>query len=249
MDKSENNSNNSTIRRREITNNGEFLRINRLIFGGSFDPPHLGHLEILRYILKNNPNIEIDLIPAFISPFKQGDVPSASTKDRLCMLEELICSFEEETALHRKPKQINLLDLELKRGAPSYTSETCRIIRAKYPNQEIGILIGADSLAGLEFWHKIEELLFYHSFWVHLREGFSKEKIEMICSTLCQKFRKYTPRIQIFWNSSIISCSSSDLRHLLLERKGTNVDKEIKRYIIPRVLKYIENRSLDGLYY
>ena len=65
-------------------------KADRLLFGGSFDPPHRGHLEILRYVLSQNLASYIDLVPAAISPFKESQPPLGSAEDRLWMLSKSI---------------------------------------------------------------------------------------------------------------------------------------------------------------
>ena len=211
--------------------------VDRLLFGGSFDPPHRGHLEILRYVLQKKKDLakHVDLVPAALSPFKETEPPSASPQDRLAMLQRLI------EHLHKKglgKESMSLLDIELERKAPSYTAETCRILRAKFPQKKIAILIGADSLERLEFWNNIEELFHHHSFWVFLRKSIPKPKLEDIYKDLKTIFPQAC--IEILWDSCLVNCASSKLR----ARLAAGVSAKQVDCLLPEVWDYIQAKQL-----
>ena len=212
--------------------------VDHLIFGGSFDPPHLGHLGILRYILQNRLASCVHLLPAAVSPFKEKEPPSVRGLDRLRMLQKLLAHLYLEGF---ERKSLSLLDLELKRRAPSYTVDSCRILREKYEQRnekKIAILIGADSLKGLELWKDIEELLSHHSFWVFLRNSVSKKKLQEIHKAILTLFPQ--ARIEILWDSPLINCASSELRSLLATKPQP---KELD-CLLPEVWEYIQEKKL-----
>jgi nicotinate-nucleotide adenylyltransferase len=120
------------------------------IFGGSFNPVHVGHLSIAQQILNGLKLERVVLMPAATPPHKLSDPDMASAEDRLEMCK--LAAFN----MHG----LSVSDWELKRGGVSYTVETARAMRAAYgPDAQIFFLIGSDSLADLPQWFQIRELL------------------------------------------------------------------------------------------
>lgn len=118
------------------------------IFGGSFDPVHLGHCWIAESALETLQLESVYWVPAATSPLKPGG-PVASAEDRLAMLRLALTG----SLRHR------IDDREIRRGELSYTVETVREYRQEYPEAEILLIIGSDSLATIRRWHQPDELL------------------------------------------------------------------------------------------
>ena len=118
------------------------------LFGGSFDPVHLGHLILAEAALEELQLERIIFIPAALSPFKMERPPAASDESRLAMLREAIAS----------EARFSVDDRELSRKGPSYTIDTVRELLGDYPGVRFIYLIGADNLKELPRWHEIEEL-------------------------------------------------------------------------------------------
>jgi nicotinate-nucleotide adenylyltransferase len=121
------------------------------IYGGVFDPIHLGHIH-LACELKEACNVdEVWLIPAYRSPHKQG--ASASPKDRMEMLRMAIEPF----------KNFKALPYEIERGGPSYSIETVNEVKKKHNNElnnsECVLFLGEDAICSLSQWYKIYELI------------------------------------------------------------------------------------------
>jgi nicotinate-nucleotide adenylyltransferase len=119
------------------------------IFGGSFDPVHLGHLILAEAALEELDLDRIIFIPAGVSPFKQDRPPGASPEQRLAML---------ALATAGEPR-FSVDDRELKRTGPSYTIDTVRSLMGDYPGVRFLFLIGADNLKDLPEWHEADELM------------------------------------------------------------------------------------------
>lgn len=119
------------------------------IFGGSFDPVHLGHLILAEAALEELDLDRIIFIPAGISPFKQDRPPGASAEQRLAML---------RLAVAREPL-FSVDDRELRREGLSYTIDTVRSLMGDHPGVRFLFLIGADNLKDLPSWHSIGELM------------------------------------------------------------------------------------------
>ncbi len=114
------------------------------IFGGSFDPPHLGHVAIMKKALETLDIEKLVVVPAYISPFKKGH--SAPADLRLKWLRE-ITAFDP---------RIEVSDYEIKRGGKSYTYDTVAHFREFFDT--IYLIIGADNLESLKRWHRFKDL-------------------------------------------------------------------------------------------
>ena len=114
------------------------------IYGGSFDPPHIGHLEIIKKALYALPIEKLIIVPAFISPFKKGHF--APPDLRLKWLKK-ITNFDN---------RIEVSDFELKKSKKSYTIDTVNHFASLYDT--IFFCLGADNLKSLHKWHQFDEL-------------------------------------------------------------------------------------------
>ena len=118
------------------------------VFGGSFDPVHIGHLWIAEAALESLELDEIRWIPAAMSPLKPNG-PVAAEEDRLQMLRLAVSGCENHI----------VDDREIRRGDVSYTVDTITDLQKEFPNAELLIIIGSDSLATIREWHRSERLL------------------------------------------------------------------------------------------
>ncbi len=122
-----------------------------ILFGGSFDPFHLAHLEIIKQARQKKPNAKVVVMPAGTSPFKQ--VSSVSKADRL-----QIIRLSLEWAFGADAKNILVSEWELERPGPSYTFDTVVHLKNQYGVETITVLIGSDNLATLPQWYRFSEL-------------------------------------------------------------------------------------------
>ena len=114
------------------------------LFGGSFDPPHNGHLEVVHVALKQLDIEKLILIPTFLNPFKTRSF--APSELRLTWLKKLFKSF----------KNVEVSDFEMLQNRPTYSIESVKYFKKLY--NEIYFIIGADNLEHLEKWHQFDEL-------------------------------------------------------------------------------------------
>lgn len=118
------------------------------LFGGTFDPIHLGHLILAEAALEELDLDRIIFLPAATSPFKQERPPGASPAQRLAMLRKAVAG---------EPR-FSVDDRELHRDGPSYTIDTVRSMLGDHPGVRFLFLIGADNLGDLPRWRDIGEL-------------------------------------------------------------------------------------------
>jgi nicotinate-nucleotide adenylyltransferase len=139
-------------------------------FGGSFDPPHLGHLAIARAAADKFSLDCVLFVPTGIQPLKP-DGPAASFEDRLAMV-TLICALQPPQSSPRF--EPSTLDEPLPNAAPNYTVDTLTRLRDKLPPTDtLFAIVGADTFLGLPRWRSPDKLLSLADWIVVSRPGFS----------------------------------------------------------------------------
>jgi nicotinate-nucleotide adenylyltransferase len=133
------------------------------IYGGSFDPPHVGHEAII-----NKAFIQLDIdklviVPTFLNPFKTNSHLDA--KQRLFLLQEL----------YKDSNKISISDFEILKNRAVYSIETIKYLKNKYNTSKIYLIIGTDNLAKLPLWHGYEEIKKFVEVVVATRSGFLNE--------------------------------------------------------------------------
>jgi len=132
-------------------------------FGGSFDPPHLGHLGVARAAREALGLDTVLFAPVGTQPLKPHGLV-AGFEDRLAMT-RLAIADEPGFAL-------SLADAPQPSGAPNYTLETLIALRAQLPSEsDLFCLMGADSFAGFNRWHRAAEIPFVATLIVASRPG------------------------------------------------------------------------------
>jgi nicotinate-nucleotide adenylyltransferase len=118
------------------------------VFGGTFDPPHVGHLVAavnVRYAL------ELDRVLLVVAndPWqKQGSRAVSAAEDRLAMVEAAV----------RDVDGLEASALEIERGGISYTADTLQQLRDEDPDRELFLVLGSDAAAGLPTWDRVEDV-------------------------------------------------------------------------------------------
>ena len=149
------------------------------LFGGSFDPPHLGHVAVARAAADRFGLNTVFFAPAGRQPLKR-DTASASYDDRL-MMAALTCGEDPRFA-------VSNLDAPLPAGEPNYTVRTLGLLAELLPEAKLYNLVGADSFRSLGHWREPERLLALAEWIVVSRPGFTLADPEGF--TLSQTQRK-----------------------------------------------------------
>ena len=136
------------------------------LFGGSFDPPHLGHEAIVKALNKLDFIDKIIIMPTFLNPFKSSSVAPAT--QRLKWLEEIFSRMEK----------VKVSSFEVNQNRKVSTLETVKHLLKSY--EKIYLVIGADNLKSLEKWQGFDELKRRVTFIVATRE-----KIEIPKDFIC----------------------------------------------------------------
>lgn len=119
-----------------------------VIFGGSFDPVHIAHTQMLRAAMAAVKASHALVVPAFQSPHKSV-LPAASAEHRMAML---------RLALGDIPGALICED-EVRSRRPVFTYDTLRSISKAHPNRKLALLIGLDQLAALHRWHRAADIV------------------------------------------------------------------------------------------
>ncbi len=190
------------------------------IFGGTFNPIHLGHLMVAEFI-RSEENLEkVVFLPTGDPPHK---APLISAEDRLKMV---------EYAIEDNP-YFTLSDIEVKREGNSYTIDTIRhFLREGY--SEIYYIIGSDTLFQLKTWREYKEVLKILKFYIMRRPGDIEEEILKEIEDLKSN---YGTEI-ILVDGPQYKISSTEIRNRI------KLGKSVK-YLLPQsVIEYIDRRDL-----
>jgi nicotinate-nucleotide adenylyltransferase len=118
------------------------------IFGGTFDPPHIGHLIVANEVLNHLKLHEVRFMPNHTPPHKEK-ANGVTNEQRVQMV---------QLAIKHHP-QFSLELLEIERGGKSYTYDTIVQLKEREPENDFYFIIGGDSVEHLTQWHRIEELV------------------------------------------------------------------------------------------
>ncbi len=139
------------------------------LFGGSFDPPHRGHVALARLATESVGLDRVLFAPVGVQPLKR-DRSQVSFADRLEMTALAIAG--------EKGMELSRIDAPRSDGRPNYTIDTVRALRASVPADDpLFCLMGADSFLGIGKWHHAADLLVACNFVVAARPGFDLSRI------------------------------------------------------------------------
>lgn len=195
------------------------------VFGGTFNPVHLGHLIMAQDALESFELEKVLFVPCAQPPHKSAS-DLAPAKHRLAMLEAAV------EGDHR----FEVSDIELRRNGKSYTIDTLRSLVAAHADKDLYFIIGSDSLPELHLWREIDALLGLCRLVTMLRPGGALATLE----ALDLKLKEPWPgRIRADIRAGhLANISSSDVRYRVAEGMGI-------RYLVPPgVEMYIAEHSL-----
>lgn len=187
----------------------------RIMFGGSFNPVHLGHAAMVKAALLD-PTVDIvTVVPARCSPFKS---------------EEGLCDGEKRLEMCRLAfegfEKTEVSDIEFSLPYPSFTVNTLSRLSSLYPGDGLGLLIGGDSVMGLCKWRESEKIIETAEIFAAVRNGADRAAVE---KELCRIGARYS-----IVNMKEIDISSTDIRERL--KRGLScsglLDKRVEKYII-----------------
>jgi nicotinate-nucleotide adenylyltransferase len=130
------------------------------VLGGTFDPPHVGHLVVavnVRWAL----GLDEVLLVVANEPWQKAHLPVSPAPDRLAMVEAAVAGVDGVSASA----------LEVERGGTSYTADTLAELHGRHPGVPLHVVLGSDAAAGLDTWERGEEVRALASIVVVTRPG------------------------------------------------------------------------------
>ena len=190
------------------------------VYGGSFNPPHLGHIEAAREAARELKADKLIVVPAARPPHREMELESPTPEQRLALT---------KLAFGDIPN-VEISDMELKRPGPGYTVDTLEAIRAQYPNAVIFLLMGEDMFLTFEQWKDYRRIMELAELAIFLR---NREGDVYVRGELDHYEVIYGARCTMI-GCRIIQISSTELREQLKNRGGNefvpeNVYEEIVR--------------------
>lgn len=188
------------------------------IFGGSFNPIHLGHTALAAYICELGLVDEVWLMVSPQNPLKQ-DLTLLDEQERLAMARLAVAPYPT----------LKASDFEFTLPRPSYTYHTLQALRAAYPDYAFSLIIGEDNWRCFDRWYRGEDIARETSIIVYPRDVEGNLRVEgkesKVITTNCQ----YTPKL--------LPYSSTEVRECITQGRDTTP------MLHPDVARYIQERQ------
>ncbi len=195
------------------------------IFGGSFNPPHLGHILAAKEFYDQLSLDKLLLIPAGDPPHKKLSSNSPTAQQRLEMTR--LAAQDLDNA--------EVLDVEIRREGLSYTADTVEILRESYPHDELFLMMGTDMFHSFANWYQPERIIRQATIAVARRDGEPEHKIRNSARELEEKMGAKITYVR----NDYLPHSSTSVRAMIAFGCAES-------YLAPQVLAYIREQ---GLYY
>ena len=199
------------------------------LYGGTFNPPHLGHLAAARAAIDVLGLDKLLLIPAAVPPHKELPPNTPAREHRLVMTEKMADAL-------LMPGVVEVSALELERPGKSYTSDTIAAIHDQYPGAELWLLMGTDMFLTLHMWHDPAAILKLAGICAFGRTAQDGE--ELFAPQREYLSKTYHAKVATITLPGLVDVSSTQLRELLAQGRG-------REYLYPAVYGYI---LMNGLY-
>ncbi len=176
------------------------------IYGGTFNPPHRGHVESLQAVYEQAKPDRVLVIPASIPPHKELSAGSPDAEERL----------ELTRLAFKELPYAEVTDMELTRTGKSYTSDTVAELLREYPDAELMLAMGTDMFLSFETWHEYRYLIENVTMLVFTRREGEDEKIFKYGEYLESE---YGAKIKYIMHDPL-PISSTEIRRMLPKRLG-----------------------------
>ena len=186
------------------------------LFGGTFDPPHVGHL-VTAVNVRHALNLDVVVLMVAHDPWQKSSERGVTRAlDRLALVEAAVSTVEGLVAGRD----------EIDRGGPSFTADTLQTMSRKYPDAQLFTIVGDDAAAGLPTWERVESVVAQSQLVVVDRPGVSVQLPSQF-----EWLRVESPRLEV---------SSTDLRARFTD------GRPLDYLVTAPVLAEIEKRGLYG---
>ncbi|WLD59654.1 nicotinate-nucleotide adenylyltransferase [Salinispirillum sp. LH 10-3-1] len=208
-----------------------------IVYGGTFDPPHLAHLGVMQAALQQLPEARLLLLPCYMPVHKAR--PGASAAHRLGMLSAMLAA--EPQLMGR----VQIDDRELQAESPRYTVDTLAELRAELgSDQPLAFLMGGDSLQGLSSWQRWRELTNFCHLLVYPRPGYALPQEGVLGQFLAGKWLPNQQCARLAQTPFGQACLLSGTLMPAASREIRAGAASMHSSVPKSVLKYIEQYSL-----
>ena len=190
-----------------------------LLYFGSFNPVHRGHIALAEYAVESNIADEVILIVSPQNPHKQSDELAAEfSRYEMC---QAACQAS------KYPEKILVSAVEFTLPRPSYTIDTLKFLSENFGDKmEFSLLMGADNVERFDRWKSYEQILESYPIFVYPRRGYAVEK--------------FADRVTELADAPLFDYSATDVRTAITE--GGNISE----MVIPEVESYIKLNKIYG---
>lgn len=195
------------------------------LFGGSFNPVHNGHVNLVKEVAAAVKLDRVIVMPTYISPFKKDDcgfVADGNDRLEMCRL-----AFE-------KLDYVEVSDYELSLKKVSYTINTLEHFKTLYPNDSLYFIMGSDMLLSLDRWNRFEDIMKLCTIVAASREN-EQSDISML--------HKKAEELQAYGKVIIVNISAYEMSSTLIREKILN-NRDISCYLPEKVVKYISDMHI-----
>ena len=190
-----------------------------LLYFGSFNPVHRGHIALAEYAVESNIADEVILIVSPQNPHKQSDELAAEfSRYEMC---QAACQAS------KYPEKILVSAVEFTLPRPSYTIDTLKFLSENFGDKmEFSLLMGADNVERFDRWKSYEQIVESYPIFVYPRRGYAVEK--------------FADRVTVLADAPLFDYSATDVRTAIAE--GGNISE----MVIPEVESYIKLNNIYG---
>ena len=192
------------------------------IIGGTFNPPHMGHINAARAARKELSLSSLIFIPSAVPPHKQMAEASATPEQRLFM-----------TRLAAEELGAEVSDMEIARGGTSYTVDTLRELREKNPTDELWFIMGTDMFLTIEKWREPEEIMRLARLAVAPRNDADRDSLVSHAEHLKAKYGAES----FVMKTAALEISSTEIRNAINNKTSSE-------YLPKSVYEYIKQNDL-----
>lgn len=166
-----------------------------LLYGGTFDPPHWGHINNLRAAMQAVQPDKVIVMPAGIPPHKAASATPGSLRLQMCR-----CFLQ-------LGEQVEISDWEISHEGKSYTVNTLRMLHSTYPDAQLYLTVGSDMLTSFRTWREWQSILQLATLVVESREADDAAMLAEFADSLCGDGARV-----LFARAKPVPMSSSEIR-------------------------------------
>lgn len=201
------------------------------IYGGTFNPPHLGHFQAAKTAIAALKLDKLILIPAALPPHKELPEGTPSPERRLEMTEKMADAMA-------MPGTVEVSDLELRRPGKSYTADTLEQLHRQYPQAKLWLLMGTDMFLTLHLWREPERIMALAGICAFGRTEQDGEEL----------FAPQRAYLKEHFGAEIVTITLPGLVDISSTRLRAGLDQGLgRRYLVPAVYGCILMNSLYGV--